>query len=284
LVLRGDFVVDVAGGQLVGVQAGDGLPTLILHGGPVADYTAPLAVCLPDLRTIRYQQRGLAPSTTVPPFTIEAHMGDAIAVLDAVGVERALVIGHSWGGHLAMHLAVAHPERILGLVAVDALGAVPDGGGSDLYQNLVDRLAASDPEGAALVADIDRRADAGEVSTEDRHRMTVLFWPHYFADPASAGPAPTAAQRNFELSAGVFASVAEHFERGTLEQGLPGFPGPFHLIHGDRDPLPVEASHRTAALSSQATLAVIPDCGHFPWLERPDAFLAALAPALGGQR
>jgi pimeloyl-ACP methyl ester carboxylesterase len=38
------------------------------------------------------------------------------------------VIGHSWGGHLAMHLAVRHPDRVLGLVIADPLGAVSDGG------------------------------------------------------------------------------------------------------------------------------------------------------------
>jgi pimeloyl-ACP methyl ester carboxylesterase len=43
---------------------------------------------------------------------------------------------HSWGGHLAMHLAVQHPDRLLGLVLADPLGAVPDGGVSDMKANL----------------------------------------------------------------------------------------------------------------------------------------------------
>jgi pimeloyl-ACP methyl ester carboxylesterase len=197
---------------------------------------------------------------------------------------RALVIGHSWGGHLAMHLAVAHPGRLLGLVAVETLGAVPDGGAGDMARNLFDRLSASDPEAAALVAEIDSRADAGDVTTEDRYRVAELFWPHYFADPTTAPPAPPAERRSAELSAGVFMSIEDHFGRGTLEQGLPGFRGPFNLIHGDQDPLPSDASRRTAALSPQATVVVIPECGHFPWLEQPDAFIAALAPALESQR
>src|SRR5262245_49594237 len=98
----------------------------------MTDYTAPLAELLHGYRTIRYQQRGLPPSTLEGPFAIEAHVSDAIAVLDAMGIDRAWVIGHSWGGHLAFHLAAAHPERLLGLVGIDALGAVPDGGWSGL--------------------------------------------------------------------------------------------------------------------------------------------------------
>jgi pimeloyl-ACP methyl ester carboxylesterase len=271
-----EFVVDVAGGQLVGSLAGDGPPVLILHGGPGRDYTATLADLLPQWRTIRYQQRGFAPSTTAGPFSIEAHVRDVVAVLDAVGLEQALVIGHSWGGHLAMHLAVAHPDRVLGLVVVDILGAVPDGGAGDLERNLLDRVAASDPEAAAQVKRIMTDDDA---SAEDARRMADLIWPYYFADPAAAPPSMVSEQ-NPELSAGVFMSIEEHFERGTLEQGLPGFAGPFHVMHGDQDPLPADAGRRTAALVPGATFALIPNCGHFPWLEQPDAFLAALLPAL----
>ena len=51
-------------------------------------------------------------------------------------------------------------------------------------------------------------------------------------------------------------------------------------MHGADDPLPVSASETTAALVPHAVLEVIPDCGHFPWLERPDAFRPALARVL----
>jgi pimeloyl-ACP methyl ester carboxylesterase len=57
---------------------------------------------------------------------VEAHVRDALAVLDAFGVEQAWTVGHSWGGHLALHLAVARPECLLGIVCVDPLGAYSD--------------------------------------------------------------------------------------------------------------------------------------------------------------
>jgi len=122
------FEVPVDGSVLCGHHGGEGPPALVLHGGPaMADYTEGLAAELGGLlSTVRYTQRGVAPSTVGPPYTIETHASDALAVLDHLGIERAWVVGHSWGGHLALHLAVAHPERVLGVVAVDPLVAYGD--------------------------------------------------------------------------------------------------------------------------------------------------------------
>jgi pimeloyl-ACP methyl ester carboxylesterase len=271
-----DFAVEVAGGRLVGWQAGTGTPVLILHGGPLTDYTAELAGLLPQFRTIRYQQRGLPPSTLAPPYTVETHVADAIAVLDALQIERAWVIGHSWGGHLAMHLAVAHPSRLLGVIGVDPLGAVPDGGWADLDRNLFERLAHHSPAAAQRAEEIDRRAMAGEATTDEMRESVLLVWPYYFAQPETAAQPPPDLDMSVELYAGVVASVREHFDRGTLERGLARYAGPFLLIHGESDPLPLEASRRTAALMPQAVLTPIADVGHFPWLERPDEVAAAL--------
>ena len=102
-----DVAADVSGGVLRGWRTGSGPPALVLHGGPgLSDYTAPSAGELADGYTVyRYQQRGLAPSTTDGPFTVDTHVGDAVAFLDATDVARCFLIGHSWGGHLAMHMA-----------------------------------------------------------------------------------------------------------------------------------------------------------------------------------
>src|SRR5947199_1535747 len=110
---NGSFTVDVAGGSIAGGRVGQGPPGLVLHGGPglSGEYTGPLALELADLfDTIRYQQRGQEPTTVREPYTVEAHVDDAEAVLDGLRIERAWIVGHSWGGHLAMHLAAARAD------------------------------------------------------------------------------------------------------------------------------------------------------------------------------
>src|SRR5262245_4339227 len=68
-------------------------------------------------RAIRFDQRGHGGSGAPPgPCTREALAEDALAVLDALEVRRAIVVGHSLGGVVAMALALARPERIAGLV------------------------------------------------------------------------------------------------------------------------------------------------------------------------
>jgi pimeloyl-ACP methyl ester carboxylesterase len=103
---------------------------LLLHGGPGLgfDYRAGLADELAAENDVAwYQQRGLPPSATGVPCSVAADVDDARRVLAALGWDEAFVVGHSCGGHLALHVAEALPGRLLGVLAVDPLGAVGDG-------------------------------------------------------------------------------------------------------------------------------------------------------------
>jgi proline iminopeptidase len=120
------FEVAVAGGSLAGHRAeASSPPALLLHGGPgLADYMEGCASELAGLfATIRYTQRGTPPSAGGPPYTVESHAADAIAVLDHFELDRAWAVGHSWGAHLALHLLTAHPQRLVGVVCIGTLGA-----------------------------------------------------------------------------------------------------------------------------------------------------------------
>jgi pimeloyl-ACP methyl ester carboxylesterase len=278
--VSGEFSVIVPGGALVGRESGRGLPVLILHGGPLSDYTAPLVDVLPDgLSAIRYQQRGLPPSTETGPFDISAHVEDAVAVLDHLGLETAWLLGHSWGGHLAFHIAVSRPQRVAGVIAVDPLGAVADGGWAALDANIFSRLEQRSPADARRAKELDERTTAGVATDAEAAESLELVWPYYFADPSTAPPMPEV-RVSVPMFTGVMESVYEHFERKTLEHGLASYRGPFALIHGEHDPLPPSASELTAKLVEGARVEVIPACGHFPWLERPTEFRAAIARAL----
>ena len=272
---RREFAASVPGGLIAASQSGSGTtPVLILHGGPgLSDYTAPLADELEDaFSVIRFQQRGLRPSTTSGPFDVDRHVADAIAVLDAASAGQAYVIGHSWGGHLAMHLAAQHQDRLLGLVAVDPLGAVSDGGESDLARMLSERVP---PELAARAQELDQRAMSGEGTAEDALEGLAIVWPGYFSSPDKAPPMPPLSL-SLECYAGTFASIHWHFEHKILERGLPLLNIPAIFLLGAASPIPPQHGVASAALIPGAQHWIEADCGHFPWLERPGSVRRAL--------
>ncbi len=259
------FTLEVGDGTLSGHTGGKGVPALLLHGGPgLPDYLEGLAAELGDLfTTIRYTQRGTLPSTTGDPYTVESHMSDALTVLDAFGLEQAWAVGHSWGGHLALHLAVAHPERLYGVVCINPLGALDDVL-PEFRQNLTRDLS---DEQVARFDELD--AIPGEEATEEvRLERLGIIWPNYFFEPATAPPMPI---KNIgpECSDGTFASIKEHFEAGTLAKGLRKVKLPVLFVHGINDPLPIKTSIDTRKLVRGSKLARIPRCGHIPWLEQP---------------
>src|SRR4029079_15447391 len=89
-----------------------------------ATYLDPLTGLLAAVfSTVSYQQRGLPPTTIRDPYTGEANIADAVAVIDQVAGERACIVRPSWGGHLALHMLVACPERLEGTIILDPLGA-----------------------------------------------------------------------------------------------------------------------------------------------------------------
>ncbi len=273
-----EFTVERDGGVIGGWRAGSGTPALVLHGGPgLTDVTEGLAAELGDhFETFRYQQRGLPPSTVEGPYSVDGHVADALAVLDAFETERAWVVGHSWGGHLAMHVAVAAPERIAALVLVDPLGAVPDGGEADLEAHFAAQLPS---DLAARMAALDERLLRGEGSPEDGREMMAAVWPYYFARPEAAPPMPET-DMNITDYSDTWVSIREHFDRGTLVNGLPSLDCPTLFVLGRNGPIPPKWGELSAALVPGARVEIVEACGHFPWLEQPGALRRAVADLL----
>lgn len=121
--------VPVRGGNLVTAvwePTGPASRTILAVHGITASHLAWIAFAeqFPDVRIIAPDLRGRGGSRDLPgPWGMPQHGADLLAVLDAFGVENAVVVGHSMGAFAAVTLAAAHPERVSGLVLID--GGLP---------------------------------------------------------------------------------------------------------------------------------------------------------------
>jgi len=268
-----EFRAETEGGEIVGwLRDGpsDAPPALLLHGGPgLSDYLASLADELDGVvTTARYQQRGIAPSVTSGDRTIERHVADVADVLDALGWDRALIVGHSWGGHLVMHFAVAHPERTLAAVPIDPLGGVGDGGKAEFVETLRSHVPVADLPRYEELEALESATDA------ERSESFRMVWPFYFANPSKAPPFPDF--RYDPRSEETWASINAHIEAKTLEKALPAFDLPFVIVHGEESPIPISASEQTVAIAPGGRLVAIRGSGHWPWLEAPTSVRSAI--------
>ena len=238
---------------------------VMLHGGPdLSDYLEELGELLAeelgdDWTVVRYQQRGQAPSTLQGPFTIEQELQDLTTICDGLHSDAISILGHSWGGHLAMHAIAAAPDRYRRAVIVDPLGAVGDGGRTGMFNFFASRLSH---EEATEWLRLEELSKTEGFSPERRTAQFAILWPYYFSDPAKAPPMPPIRRGLGDHDA----SIADHFEKSTLVNGLPLASTPAIFVAGTKSPIAHEESIRSAALMSKAEVVLLPT-GHFPWVE-----------------
>ena len=224
-----------------------------------------------DFRVAIFQQRGLEPSTLDGPFTIAQAIEDVVCVLDALGWSVALVVGHSWGGHLAFRFAAAHPERLLGMLAVDTLGIVEDGGRAAFGAEL---LARAPLAGRQRVSELDELEKTRELTQAEQLEVRRILWPSYFADPEHVPPVPP-----YISSRDAFRGLTAELSQGTDKVAAALATGAvrYGVLAGGASPFPWgQAARASAELSPNAFLKIVPGAGHFVWYEAPGAVRTAL--------
>jgi pimeloyl-ACP methyl ester carboxylesterase len=270
---RRHFRAATAHGSLAGWTDGRGEPLLVLHGGPglEASYLDGQAAELAsEFSVALFQQRGLPPSTEEGPFTLAQAIDDACSVMDHLGWERAHVLGHSWGGHLAFHLAVQRHERLHSVLAVDPLGGVGDGGMAVFGARIRERLAPADRCRFDELAALEGERGLGR---DEQAEQLAIAWPAYFANPAAA-PRPQRLAQCAPAGEELHAEVVEHLPR--LERDLSTVTVPVGVVVGELSPMPPAlAGLATAERIRGAWSWTVPQAGHFPWFERPGCVLEA---------
>ncbi|BCL14316.1 alpha/beta fold hydrolase [Micromonospora sagamiensis] len=263
-----DFQVDVTPPYRLWARAVgpvDAPPLLLVMGANASGLTWPPALVdrlATRHRVIVYDHRDTGRSTRAfdeHPYQVADLADDAVAVLDAAGVERAHVVGMSMGGVLVQLLALDHPGRLLSATAfcTTALGAGLAGGD--------DAPPLPDPDPRLL--------RLWEHFTDERDREAELDWrvAHWRLLNGDVLPFDETAFREIEVTCidhtGTHRNPAAHARAGQdgLDRGaeLAGVRVPFLVVEAPEDPInpPPHASH-LAGLIPSATLVRIPGMGH----------------------
>src|SRR5262249_36467140 len=196
----------------------------------------------------------------------------------ALGWDRAYVVGHSWGGHLALHVAEALPDRLYGVLSVDPLGAIGEGRWPEFDKEIFRRTPDSVRDRAR---ELDELSMQGAVDDALALEGMRLVWPAYFADAEAAPPMPQLRMAS-ERSAQMVQSIND--ELPALEAGLPEIRVPVGFVHGSRSPMPLAASTDAADRIPGTWVDVVECAGHFIWVEAPGAVTISLRRLTGGRQ
>lgn len=262
--------------QEAGPELGSAVVFLHGFGGSTFSWRASIpAMARAGYRAVAFDLRGfgLSDKTLDADYGHAAQARFALGVLDALGIYRAVIVGHSMGGNVASHIALEAPDRVAGLVLVDAAtgpDAAADPGGSlasallrlppvqRIAQHVLRRLATPD-----RVSGILRSAylDASAVSPETAAGYLV---PQRLPD--------------WDLA---LIGIIRDGDDNALGDRFREIAAPTLIVWGARDPwIPSTRGEAIQASLPGSRLVVIPNSGHLPFEERPDAFIGALLPFL----
>jgi len=254
--------------------AGEGEPTLVLLHGfgaslfswrevmpPVAEAGAVVAFDRPAFGLTTRPLPGEWGDQN--PYSPEAQADLTVALLDKLRVERAVLVGHSAGGTIAVLTALRHPEHVEALILVDAAVYV---GGTPRWLHPLLSTPQMRRLGPVLVRLISRWGETViRIAWHDPSKITPEILTGY-KKPLRA--------ENWDRALWELTLVSHPLD---LEAQLEKIRMPALVISGDDDRIvPTEQSVRLATELPNAQLAIIPSCGHLPQEECPDAFLDAV--------
>lgn len=250
--------VTLATGATVGVtdSGGDG-PVIVFSHGLLMDHTmfAPQVDALRDgYRVVTWDERGHGEAEHDEPWSYWDSADDVLALLDHLGVERAVLAGMSQGGFLSLRAALRAPERVRGLVLIDTQAGVEDPEIVPLYLGMAEAWAADGPAQETL--DFAAAAILGPRADDESWKAHWAGLPPHRA-PQMMHPLVT---------------------RDDLTDRLGEIACPALVIHGDADAsIPVsKAEDLVAGLPGAEPLVLIAGAGHAANLTFPEPVNAAI--------
>jgi pimeloyl-ACP methyl ester carboxylesterase len=261
-------VADVGGTKINYIDTGgDGTPVVLLHAFPLnaGQWSQQIDALSDRFRFIAPDLKGFGGSDAPDDegaYTMDSYADEVKGVLDAAGVDKAVVVGLSMGGYIALALWRRHPDVFAGLVLADSRAEADPPEGIEKRTNQQGQVREQGTAGL-----IEGLAGALLGETTRTNKPDVVENTKNLMDNPPAG----------------FVGALEAMKgRPDSTENLASINVPTQVIVGENDGVtPPDASRKLHEHIGGSTLVVLPDAGHLSNLEAPDAFNGALGEFLG---
>lgn len=274
--------VQVDEGRLYFNEVGLGVPIIVLHGGPGLDhgYLQPQLLQLAaNHRLIFYDQRGSGKSvdTKLDEKHINLHqfVEDLETLRKSLCLEKFVLMGHSWGGFLAMQYAIDHQDHLMGLILLNTAPADYKGQKAFLDEFGVRTKNMNNDLKPLFAYEDFKKLDAAQISTLYRKLFSV-----YFYDPNKVEELTL----NFNVASAMsgFKVNEEMTKTSGLHPGIDLFPHlknltvPTFILHGRQDIVPAWTAEEIKKAIPGAEIVILDHSDHFPYIEQPSQFFTEL--------
>jgi pimeloyl-ACP methyl ester carboxylesterase len=253
-------------------EAGSGTPVVFVHefAGDYRTWEPQMRHFSRSYRCVTYSQRGYPPSD-VPDdparYGQDIARGDVVALMDALGIERAHVVGHSMGAYTALHVGINHPQRCISVTAAGCgWGSLPD----PVARDNMRKLAANTAKMFTEKGMVEAAAIYGDGPTRNTQKYKD---PRGYADFIRMLSEHSAQGHSLTMSM----LQARRPTLWDMASDLKKFAVPLLIICGDEDETCLDGSVFLKRTAPAAGLLVIPRSGHTITSEEPDAVNVALA-------
>ncbi len=279
-----DTVLAVNGTELFVHIEGTGEAVMVVHGGPVLDHgylVEPLRPLAGEYELVYHDQRlsgrsaGTVDSASV---RLDTMVADIEAIRAKLGLGRIHLLGHSWGGLLAMRYAVLHPEQLRSLILVSPMPP-----SSALWQEeqraQAAAMAPEDTAGMGALRSSDAMAAGDPAAIEELLRMSFRG---SFHDPSLADSLDFYIADDYGERSRQFGYMFPDLMAYDLTDDLAGVDVPTLLIYGEEEPGARIGRDAIVAAMPHTTAVDIGETGHFSFMERPTEFMRVVRAFLEG--
>ena len=255
---------------------GEGVPIVVVHGGPGLDHSyflPQMKELAKNYRLIFYDQRGMGKTSAdfdVKRMTMDDLVEDLDGIRQAFGLEKMNLMGHSWGGLVSMFYAIKYPGRLRSLIlsnSTPASSALRDRS----FGMMAQKTSRDDSLAESQIAQTDsfKKRDPSAMAKYFRLLFRGSFRDKRFADSLTLEFDSTYASKSAMVQQLYNDTRIQTYD---IHRRLNAVTCPTLIIAGADDAAAPEANEQIHESIRGSQYVILPDCGHFPFIEAGEKF------------